>query len=377
MNIPPLNAAPTVLLLCNHEGISNQVLFCLKMFGAKVYVLGGEEARFFKWSRYVEGFEFFECRIEDSDPAELVAVINKVSEKYSIDLVLGAEFEIGRRLSEIRTDVCAPIFPSSGPEIINRFHDKASFIEMTRACGAPVADSVIVPDKRSLEHGDLAARFGETYVVKPTVEGNGNGVVVIRSEAQLDLLVLGNSNYQFAPLLVAPFVPGIDVGLSLFAREGEILGAAAQIRSGPTLSFIDCPQLVAAAKQVVAAGGYTGVAHLDARLAPDGSISLLECNARFWSSIFALACAGVNFVEWGAASALGRPLPEFRDVVGQSATAPNYTILNFVKGASRPTPASVAWLKMAASDPAGWILGDLNYNRRQLLKKFRGTGRKK
>jgi len=55
---------------------------------------------------------------------------------------------------------------------------------------------------------------------------------------------------------------------------------------------------------VVQAGGYTGVAHLDARLADDGSISLLECNARFWSSIFALASAGVNFVEWGMAGDL-------------------------------------------------------------------------
>jgi len=82
--------------------------------------------------------------------------------------------------------------------------------------------------------------------IKPTEEGTG--IVIVRDAAQLEELVVGNAFYQYSPLLIAPCLPGLDVGFSIFALNGELKAAVAQIRTGSTLRFLVCPQFVEAAR---------------------------------------------------------------------------------------------------------------------------------
>jgi hypothetical protein len=52
------------------------------------------------------------------------------------------------------------------------------------------------------------------------------------------------------------------------------------------------------AERLAAATNYHGVAHFDVRRdAATGDLTLIECNPRYWYSMFACCLAGLNFVD--------------------------------------------------------------------------------
>jgi len=373
-----IEAVPSALVLCNQEGISTQVIHCLRLAGIPVHAAGAPEAHFMRWSRYLRSFHRLEARVERLSPDELSAQLLRIVRENNIGVVLGSDYEACRAVASIAPTLPVPVFPTSPPHGIEAYHDKAGFMELARRCGAPIADYVVLPSEHGLDHTELSRRFGRVYVVKPTREGNGNGVTFIDDANTLTQHIIENDSYDFAPLIVMPFIQGRDVGVSIYAENGRVLASVCQQREADSITFFDYPPLVEAASAVVSAGGYTGVAHIDARLGPDGSISLLECNARFWSTVFATALAGINFVQIGLSSLFADKIPCATppDIAGRSLTPPNRLLARWVgwRGRSLPTTSdSLRWMRIVIGDPLPWILGDLRYRRRRLRDLRYGT----
>ncbi len=220
-----IEAVPSALVLCNQEGISTQVIHCLRLAGIPVHAAGAPEAHFMRWSRYLRSFHRLEARVERLSPNELAAQLLPIVRENNIGVVLGSDYEACRAVANIAPSLPVPVFPTSPPQGIETYHDKAGFMELARQCGAPITDYVVFPSKDSLDHTELSRRFGRFYVVKPTREGNGNGVTFIDDANTLTQHIIENDSYNFAPLIVMPFIPGRDVGVSIYAENGRVLAS--------------------------------------------------------------------------------------------------------------------------------------------------------
>ena len=82
------------------------------------------------------------------------------------------------------------------------------------------------------------------------------------------------------------------------SRGGKLIGYAVQFRKHGQYDFANSAQLRALVERLVAYTGYDGVAHFDAvGVEGSGEFYLIECNHRFWSSMFVLKIAGLNMVS--------------------------------------------------------------------------------
>ena len=173
----------------------------------------------------------------------------------------------------------------------------------------------------------------------------GEGVLVLRTAADFDRL----ARCAYRPLLVQTFVEGRDRDISLLARDGEIIAYAVQHRDAAAFDFTDNLQLLTQVRRLIADEKFTGVAHFDARETEDGSFYLIECNPRFWYSIFALAAAGLNMVDLSLQPAHAKNASIRTD----SVTTGVPLLLSLFRNR---WPASARWMaRYYAGDPIGWV----------------------
>src|SRR5262249_13129502 len=85
---------------------------------------------------------------------------------------------------------------------------------------------------------------------------------------------------------------------------GQVRAHVAQQRDDAGFRVFADPDLLANASRLAALTKYNGPVNFDAILsAEDGLSYLVECNPRFWYSVYLVMLAGLNFVEL----ALGGP----------------------------------------------------------------------
>lgn len=111
----------------------------------------------------------------------------------------------------------------------------------------PKPATKVVNTKSEIDDDLIAAVGGFPIVVKTALEGGGKGVEILRTEEDYVRRVGSCAQYQFAPLIVQSFIPGIDIDASFIALDGEAM-------------------------------------FIESQIADSGEIALIECNARFWGS---------------------------------------------------------------------------------------------
>jgi hypothetical protein len=76
---------------------------------------------------------------------------------------------------------------------------------------------------------------------------------------------------------------------------------------GGILKFHHHEKVLAAATQIVGLANYSGVLNIDVRIGQPASdsVSVIECNPRFWYTLQASLWRGLNFVEAGFRAAAG------------------------------------------------------------------------
>lgn len=186
------------------------------------------------------------------------------------------------------------------------FTDKRATRALAEQIGVPIADCEVL-DERTDPAG-LIARLGLPMVLKPRSSYVLGDVVqkrpakVIRTKAELLEALQGPAA---ANSFVEAFFDGEGVGVSVIAREGEILYAyqhrrlAARSETGPSTCRISeaiTPNLLKHVAALVAATKLTGVAMFEFRVdRRTGDHILLEVNPRFWGSLPLAVSAGADF----------------------------------------------------------------------------------
>lgn len=325
---------PRVLLICSQPSLTCSALYCLRGMGAKVFAAGDPGLKFLRFSRFCESFE--PCQVYGADPNEFAARVAELADAHRVDIIMPGDSDSLFLLAEVKDRLTRPVFPIPTLPQLRRLNDKHAFHDTCVQAGVPVPASIFVDDKHGLDPDELGERFGYPLIVKPTTWGGSDGLVLATSADDIRRQIIDNDDYQYHPLVAQQFLPGQDVGLNVFAVDGEAILAAPQMREGETITHLDNDQLVSLGKQYVKAAGLTGLAHLDARLGPDGQVSFLECNPRIWASVCHSYWCGENYVEAGVRHALGLPAGEPAHIANRSVTAPAHLLFDLARGRRKP-----------------------------------------
>jgi predicted ATP-grasp superfamily ATP-dependent carboligase len=259
--------------------------------GLKVHVLGDGASRGLKTSRFCRSYR--ETRFV-GDPEALLAEIGDVVRDHAIDLVIPSDDVATRLLAALRGRVPARCINVPNLDTFDLLNDKGRFTDFCRDNGVSAPQGWLfatVDDLRAaLARRDIALPI----TVKPTNRSGGVGVFHIREPGQLPQV----EAIDYAPVLVQRHIRGESVSITALCDDGRITAHVAQQRDAARFRVFADADLLAEISRLVALTRYDGTANFDAiRCDEDGRYYLVECNPRFWYSIYLVMIAGLNFVE--------------------------------------------------------------------------------
>ena len=293
----------SAVLLCSDSVLGHGVLKALHSAAVKPQLIYDQRrAASLKYSRLAA--KLLASDDFDKDADRIVSHINAAHRRGSADIVLASDLAGLQVLAKNRAALEAPLFPMPAYDVLMQLADKWSFYELCLRLnlGTPrtvMFSSVSAVDLKTVQE------LGYPVVVKPRLMAGGEGVRVVATEDDLRRSVLADPAYTYAGIIVQEYIPGSDIGLGLFARNGKVEHAAT-FNCGENWSTLVTPrhELVSLGERVIADTTYSGVANFDARVeAGTGRIRLLECNPRFFHRITATRMCGLNFLLPGLNSA--------------------------------------------------------------------------
>ena len=264
-----------------------------------------------------------------SHPEEWTRRIETLAQELGACVVPVTEVAIGSLLafgSGDRVDLIAP--PRTDYEAAV---DKYGLVERARRLGIDVPESRLIEELGSLKA--LPEPFRYPVIAKPrrsrvladNKSWQAPPVHVVRDSASL-----GAAIASWVPadgdFVLQEFVPGHGEGLFALCEQGRIKARFGhrRLREKPPLGgvsvlreSIEVPQDVGHASELLLADlGFTGLAMVEYRRAPDGRLVLMEINPRPWGSLQLAIDAGIDFprlmVEAGRTNRSGAMLPPAR-----------------------------------------------------------------
>ncbi|MGC8668177.1 MAG: ATP-grasp domain-containing protein [Chthonomonadales bacterium] len=267
-----------------------------------------------EWSRAIRSVFPLPADALEGDAAELYGLLarwcNGAGPGTIVPVDLPAQLSVSRMKHRLTQALVIPLSPA---KLIHWMANKAALSRFAQSLGVDTPPFVVLEDPDTTQ----CRRLSFPVIVKPAC-GEGGGVRYPRAETpeELEEALIVARPQPHAPVIVQEYVAGDDVGVSVLALKGHIVAWTVQ-RHLPRniLSFDAYPPALEAVRKLVAACGYTGVAHFDF-IDPPGRMAplLLECNPRFWATILAAHAAGVCFPSLAVELALGgiaaSPIPE-------------------------------------------------------------------
>jgi len=231
----------------------------------------------------------------------------RLLESHAFDLVIACNDSTVVPLQIHRADFerfgCVHLLP---PETFEVAFDKFKTYDLAKSLGIPVPEGAAVYSAADAE--SWFGRLQPPMVLKPratiTAESTG-GSNVVRKAHDLDELrqLIARKPFCHGVLVQENFV-GTGAGVELLAYQGEVLFAFQHARIHETMEVgssyrksvpLD-PDLLEAARRLMKALGYTGVAMAEFIVNPDtGRWVFLEINGRFWGSLPLAVAAGADF----------------------------------------------------------------------------------
>ena len=98
--------------------------------------------------------------------------------------------------------------------------------------------------------------------------------------------------------LIQDYIPGPDAVFGFLAKSGEVVAWSLHTRENDYLHFFSNDDILAGARKILAASGYSGVGNFNIIVDEQGRGNFfLECNPRVWAS-FGISCSfGVDFIR--------------------------------------------------------------------------------
>jgi predicted ATP-grasp superfamily ATP-dependent carboligase len=306
----------SVLIPDGEERIALHVVRCLaQVRQIKLYVLSSESQTWCQFSRCRHLYKFLPL---GTDLEERVKATVEMVEQYNIDIILpvstaGINFVTNKyeALSAV-----AAISPVPDLQTLNLAMDKWSLHQFAIEQQFPVPPTVSVNFEATFY--SKLADLEYPVLLKPTIGMGGQGIQSFADPFTLQRYLEAQDVEQLRnKYVVQSYIPGLDLGLSVLCRHGEILAFTIQQgliaeRFGPlkAMKFIEQENVLEIGQKLLSALHWNGVAHIDMRYDErNGQIKIIEMNTRFWGSLLGSLVVGVNFPYLACQAALDIPFP--------------------------------------------------------------------
>jgi biotin carboxylase len=303
------------ILVGSSVRIALPVLQALHCAGpAHCAVVGSAPTAVLRWSHLCRQHVVMDF---DQDDAA-VHQINLLAQQHPRAVLLPFDCEAIRFVNRVQGRLRLGSIPVPDLATLNMFDDKWAFHQFCLANALPVPLTRWIGPKSNLDFDAIEAELGLPFVVKPTNESGSHGVQIVHSRAQLERNILGNSAYQFSPLIAQRYIQGVDMDINLFAVDGQLRAVSIHQPGQSYIDFLPHPPLEAIADAVCLSSRYNGVMNLDVRLASaSGEVFLIESNPRFWATLTSTVDCGLNFAAASLQRSSVAELPQ-RLVAGRS-----------------------------------------------------------
>jgi biotin carboxylase len=352
----PAAAAPRKLrglLVCGLFTLPYRAMRCAVAAGVSVSVLGNAGSEGLRRSRlcarYTETTRAFDGTCDDG----MIATVNAAIARDDIDLVFAGDQPSTRSLIAMAPHLSAPCFPMPDLATFDLLNDKARFTELCEALGVLCPPTQVFADRGALLASLARGETPVPAVVKPLSLDGNRGVTVVESAAAVIAATI-----DYRPVLVQRFIEGADIGASVYAERGRVLGYICHRLRRATYIALDLPVVFDALSRIVAATGATGILNFDMRLDPAGQVHFLECNPRVFYKMPLSMLLGVNFTALGLAAMTGGA-PDARMVPPGSAVRSMKAILAALPTPWRITRRDIAMLGYILADPVPYIRENL------------------
>jgi D-aspartate ligase len=255
-------------------------------------------------------------RPESDAPDALLHALLRFGATQPVKPVLYVQDDEALLLASRHRALLAPFYrlPLADAALVDALVDKARFAALAARHALPV------PVTRSVVDADDALRF--PVIVKPlTRDAAWTGTAkALRADTPEALRALRRRHGQ--ALLVQDFIPGPETRIESHHVYVDATGTIVaeftgrKIRTWPVafghstaVEITDAPDVAALGRRVVGALGLRGVAKLDIKRGPDGTLHLLEINPRFTLWHHLGAAAGINIPALVHADLCGLPRP--------------------------------------------------------------------
>ncbi len=293
-----------VALICNDVQLSAVVLRSLNAIGIQPLLICNRRCyAIFRASRGTKGVVKAGDVVTDS--AKVIEAIRQHDSVRCIDQLLAADIVGLRVLDDIRNEVLPPIYPMPHRELLEVLNDRARFHQLLTYFGLAAPISRAYPSLHSVNIDDVSQQIGFPLVVKPVSAYPRVGLTIVRDKAEL-LEVCSGQSHSYGPVFVQQLIEGSDVGISVFARGGNLIAISTFFcGSKAAADFVEIPALAAIARKIVRETAYDGIANFEARIDRAGRLWTLECHPCFLVRLTANRLCGLDLLSLGLPGANG------------------------------------------------------------------------
>lgn len=322
--------------------------------GIRVHVLGSGPSCGLRVSRYCASYRKSRLRWDgEPDHEVLLDEISDIARQRAIDVILPSDDVSTRLLAAVHDRLPVRSTPLPDLATFDLLNDKGNFTRYALDHGVRVPQCWLYDRADELRRDLLAGALCFPVTVKPTNRSGSAGVIHIRDRRELTQL----DAVDYHPILVQRHIVGETIGISVVCHDGEVLVHATQRRDEKRFELFANPDLVANVARLAASVRLNGPANFDAVLEDSSGLAyIVECNPRFWYTIYLPMILGLNFVAVALRPGEGAP--------GKPATLANAEVsLAWRATLTRPWRASGADRAVAAyhlSDPLVYLLGRSN-----------------
>ncbi|MCP5365544.1 MAG: ATP-grasp domain-containing protein [Hyphomicrobiales bacterium] len=303
-----------ILLICMDEYIGRRVLRCLNWKRDAITVLSPDAIDPIRYSRLIKHHDTFDFSITSADITHRLEAFAEYADHNAFDIVIPSDVTSAKFLSEARgfmNSACA--FPISDSVTLDVLDDKWSFAQLLQRMSIPHPKTVLLTNTSQIEELPISPPLA----VKPLDERGSHGFAVFQTTSELSQYIASNAPYAQFPLIVQEFIPGHLICCNILAYQGEVLVSTTHKNySDQESEFLENNDILDVINLIVKETAYTGVANFDIILNDQNKdFRVLECNPRFWNSLYASKWWGVDFAKLGIDLAFERiSKQDFADV---------------------------------------------------------------
>ncbi len=280
------------IVLAEGEYIAASVIYCLYKCGVNSLVIGSESVSSLVLLKGCQKFLSFKHGTYTSYPMELIDLINFIAYKYKPLIVIPTGSVSVQFLSSYKDHISITVFPVPSMDMFDNLNNKWKFSQLLKRIGLPQPDTYLLEESFSLDE----VEFPLPLVSKQLCGRSGEDIYYLNNKESL-LTFLKCNDKKLFPMILQEYIPGYDIDLSVLSLDGQIIAWTIQRWKEPgVLQFVKEMDILRLGQQLIHEIKFSGVAHFDLRYDKrDSCFKFIECNPRFWGSLKASCCCGVNF----------------------------------------------------------------------------------